>query len=246
MEEDIAGLTLQDDEDDAWLVDSGASEPVAGFDFYLVGCFLTAIVVRFEARRTIVANLWHLIEGIFISNLGEKRFLFWSYVEVDITRVIQGSPWTFSNHLLVFHRLEKGEDPLQVSLYYVDFWVQVHDLPIGFYNEQLARQFRNFLRTFLDYDSKALVFGLQKCLRAGYERLTLFCFLYGKLGHGESFYLIRLTFGAKKVLMRWDVSLRATPHRLRPKPVFGFVMCMLWEFSYLGACNTPNPYPSSE
>ncbi|MBA0793096.1 hypothetical protein Gohar_017528, partial [Gossypium harknessii] len=166
MEEDIAGLTLQDDEDDAWLVDSGASEPVAGFDFYLVGCFLTAIVVRFEARRTTMANLWHLIEGIFISDLGEKRFLFWSYVEVDIARVIQGSPWTFSNHLLVFHRLEKGEDPLQVSLYYVDFWVQVHDLPVGFYNEQLARQFRNFLGTFLDYDSKALFFGLQKCLRA--------------------------------------------------------------------------------
>ncbi|MBA0849139.1 hypothetical protein Goshw_012043 [Gossypium schwendimanii] len=116
MEEDIAGLTLQDDEDDTWLVDSGASEPVARFDFYL---------------------------GISISDLGEKRFLFWSYVEVDIARVIQGSPWTFSNHLLVFHRLEKGEDPLQVLLYYVDFWVQVHDLPVGFYNEQLARRGSN-------------------------------------------------------------------------------------------------------
>ncbi|KAK5842266.1 hypothetical protein PVK06_004602 [Gossypium arboreum] len=138
MEEDIAGLTLQDDEDDAWLVDFGASKPVAGFDFCL---------------------------GISISDLGEKCFLFRSYVEVDVARVIQGSPWTFNNHLLVFHQLEKGEDPLQVLLYYVDFWVQVHDLPLGFYNKQLAGQFRNFIGTFLDYDSKALVFGLQKCLR---------------------------------------------------------------------------------
>ncbi|MBA0551020.1 hypothetical protein Golob_021924 [Gossypium lobatum] len=210
MEEDIAGLTLQDDEDDAWLVDSGASEPVARFDFYL---------------------------GISISNLGEKRFLFWSYVEVDIARVIQGSPWTFSNHLLVFHRLEKGEDPIQVSLYYVDFWVQVHDLPVGFYKEQLARQFRNFLGTFLDYDSKALVFV---------RTIDTFLLSLWKLGHGESFYPIQLTLGAEEVLMRWDVSLRAMPHRLRSRPVFGFVMCMLWEFSYLGAYNTPNPYPSLE
>ncbi|KAH1122395.1 hypothetical protein J1N35_005555 [Gossypium stocksii] len=75
MKEDIASLTLQDDE---WLVDFGASESIAGFHFCLV---------------------------------------------------------------------------------------QVYDVPVGFYNEQLARQFRNFLGTFLDYDSKALVFSLQKCLR---------------------------------------------------------------------------------
>ncbi|PPS16181.1 hypothetical protein GOBAR_AA04400 [Gossypium barbadense] len=177
MEEDIAGLTLQDDEDVAWLVDFGASKPVAGFDFCLVGCFLMATVVHL--RR------------------------------MDVARVIQGSPWTFNNHLLVFHQLEKGEDPLQVLLYYVDFWVQVHDLPLGFYNKQLAGQFRNFIGTFLDYDSKSLVFGLQKCLR--YERLSLFCLFYGKLGHGESFCPTRLALGAKEVPMGWDVSLRAMP-----------------------------------
>ncbi|MBA0798022.1 hypothetical protein Gohar_008659 [Gossypium harknessii] len=144
MEEDIVGLTLQDDEDEALI--------------------LMASVVCFNAMRTIMANLWNLIWGICISDLGEKRFLFRFYIEMDIVLVIQGNLWTFINHLLVFHRLEKGEDPLQVSLHFVDFWVQVHDILVGFYNEQLARQFETFLGKFLDYDSKALAFGLKKIL----------------------------------------------------------------------------------
>ncbi|MBA0637136.1 hypothetical protein Godav_000010 [Gossypium davidsonii] len=104
----------------------------------------------------------------------------------------------------MFHRLEKGEDPLQVSLCFVNFWVQVHHIPVGFYNEQLARQFETFLGKFLDYDSKALAFGLKKILwvrvrmdvriplsphqyfytHFQYKRLTLFCFICGKLDHG--------------------------------------------------------------
>ncbi|KAH1096986.1 hypothetical protein J1N35_013907, partial [Gossypium stocksii] len=146
-----------------------------------------------------MANLWNLIRGISISDLGKRRFLFHFYIEMDIVQVIQGNPWTFINHLLMFHRLEKGEDHLKVSLCFVDFWVQVHDIPVVFYNEQLARQFETFLDIFLDYDSKALAFGLKKILwhkkrtalflhqyfyaRFQYKRLTLFCFICGKLGY---------------------------------------------------------------
>ncbi|MBA0816541.1 hypothetical protein Gohar_001192, partial [Gossypium harknessii] len=39
------------------------------------------------------------------------------------------------NHLLVFHRLLPGEDHLQGPLCFVDFWVQVHHVPLGYYSE---------------------------------------------------------------------------------------------------------------
>ncbi|KAH1098557.1 hypothetical protein J1N35_015478 [Gossypium stocksii] len=52
-----------------------------------------------------MANIWHPLEGVQISDLGEKRFLFKFFNEVDIHRVITGAPWTFNNHLLIIHRI---------------------------------------------------------------------------------------------------------------------------------------------
>ncbi|KAH1121930.1 hypothetical protein J1N35_005090 [Gossypium stocksii] len=54
--------------------------------------------------------------GIQISNLGDKWFLFRFFYCIDIDRVVNRAPWTFNNHLLVFHRLQVNEDPLLVLL----------------------------------------------------------------------------------------------------------------------------------
>lgn len=45
-------------------------------DFYLVGCFLTANIIRFPAMKSTMANLWHPIRGVQICDMEEKRYLF--------------------------------------------------------------------------------------------------------------------------------------------------------------------------
>ncbi|KAK5813188.1 hypothetical protein PVK06_028636 [Gossypium arboreum] len=60
-----------------------------------------------------MANIWHPLGGVMISNLREKQFIFNFYHELDIGRVENGAPWTFNTHLLVFHCLKKNEEPLQ-------------------------------------------------------------------------------------------------------------------------------------
>lgn len=99
----------------------------------LVGYFLTATTVNFQSMKTILANLWHPLGGVTITDIGDKWFLFQFYCEADLSRIIKGAPWTFNNHLLVFEQLQSGVDPLEVLLIKAMFWVQIHNLPAGIF-----------------------------------------------------------------------------------------------------------------
>ncbi|KAE8733225.1 SYP124 protein [Hibiscus syriacus] len=63
----------------------------------------------------------------------------------------------------IFKKAE--EDPMAVALDMVDFWVFVNDMPVGLISEQVARQFGNFLRAFVEYDSSVVLLGYRGSIR---------------------------------------------------------------------------------
>ncbi|MBA0783091.1 hypothetical protein Gotri_000862 [Gossypium trilobum] len=99
----------------------------------------------------------------------------------------------------------------------------------------------SFLGTFLEYDTIMPTRGVQRFTRIKvrldvslplkrrkkimvgkdrvfyaciqYEKLSLFCFMCGKLGHGESFCPIRVWIDPSKIIFGWDISLRAVVNR---------------------------------
>ncbi|MBA0784670.1 hypothetical protein Gotri_025917, partial [Gossypium trilobum] len=152
MEADLAGLTLEEEEDEILQIQTEEGTNGDGEFLQLVECFLTASIVHFPAMRSTMANLWHPVRGIQITDLGEKRYLFQFFHLMDLERVIKCSPWTFNNHLLILHKLRRGENPLQIPLIYSPLWVQVHDVPISFVSENLATQLGNFIGEFMEYD----------------------------------------------------------------------------------------------
>ncbi|KAG8490654.1 hypothetical protein CXB51_013877 [Gossypium anomalum] len=160
MEEGIANLRLIDEEEEEFNEESTMVE--RSYQFCLVGRCLTDSVVHFLSLRNTMTDLWHPIGGICISDLGEKRYLFQFFHEVDLQRVISGTPWFFNNHLLILQIVRNGEDPLSILLNFTEFWVQIHDLPYGLMSESMAKQFGEFLGQFIEYDYTIPSTGFRK------------------------------------------------------------------------------------
>ncbi|PPD89816.1 hypothetical protein GOBAR_DD13234 [Gossypium barbadense] len=76
------------------------------------------------------------------------------FYKVDLKGMIDGGPWMFNNLLMIYSRLSKGDDPLQA-----------HDLLIDFLSESMAKQFENFLGTFVYYDPKSIMQGIKGFMR---------------------------------------------------------------------------------
>ncbi|MBA0678140.1 hypothetical protein Goari_019502, partial [Gossypium aridum] len=138
MEDELANLRLVDDEEEAIQEDVVVVESFS--QFCLVGRCLTDSVVHFPSLRNTMANLWHPIGGICITDIGENRYLFQFFHKVDIARVLAGTPWFFNNHLLILKRILYGDNLTVMELNFTEFWVQVHELPPGLMSESMAMQ----------------------------------------------------------------------------------------------------------
>ncbi|XP_057793135.1 uncharacterized protein At4g02000-like [Salvia miltiorrhiza] len=241
MEDHMAGLNLANEDDELLLDDAITGDSSIAVELCLVGKFLTDQPINFNLMRSRLASIWRPGKGVFMKDIGQGRFIFQFFHEIDLQRVADGGPWAFGNFPLMLHRLKRGEFPLTVPLETLPFWIQVHDLPAGYLTEGVGRLLGNFIGNFLEYDSTNAsgVWRQYMRIRVGiriseplkrfkrikqkdgssfvvnfrYERLNIFCFLCGRLGHSESFCELMFNPISKNVEREWGVWLKAADRR---------------------------------
>ncbi|KAM6599952.1 hypothetical protein CsatA_019561 [Cannabis sativa] len=216
VEERYACIDIEGEEEGVE-IDALDSEDGVIFDdrFCLVGRFLNARSVDFDAMRHTLAGLWKPGKGLFVKELGPNLYLFQFYHEIDIKRVINGSPWTFNRLLFLFGRVPQGGDPKSVPLNRLDMWVQIHGLTSAFMTERVVKEaakvigefvesdpknsnglWRDFLRVRVRVNIDQPIKRRMKLKKVGgdwfwvpfkYEFLPSFCYICGIIGHTENF-----------------------------------------------------------
>lgn len=216
-------------------------------DLCLVGRFLTEQLFNFNIMKTRMAAIWKPNKGVLFKNIGNDRFLIQFFHKLDIAKVLDGGPWSFDNHPMIVHKLRLGDVPHRVPLNTLPFWVQIYNIPHGLFTERVGKSLGNFIGTFLAYDDSNLgaawlpymrikvEINVNQPLRRWkkikvkdgnsikvdfkYERLQIFCFICGKLGHSERFCDVPYSNPDSVIDKGWGAFLKA-PNR-RNQPVLG-------------------------
>ncbi|MBA0838653.1 hypothetical protein Goarm_004453 [Gossypium armourianum] len=66
MEDELVGLTLNEEEDAILQVQLEPNTERGEEIFRLVGCFLAASIIHFPAMKNTMTNLWHPVKGVHI------------------------------------------------------------------------------------------------------------------------------------------------------------------------------------
>lgn len=79
--------------------------------------------------------------------------------------MLNGGPWYFDNAMMFMESIPLGVEPLKVSLWYLNIWIQIHELPTGYMLEIVGKQLGNFFGEFLEYDPKNNSSIWRECMR---------------------------------------------------------------------------------
>jgi 14-3-3 protein epsilon len=216
--------------------DDNIQNEAVNLNLCLIGRFLTEKSIRTNIMKEHLANLWMPQRQVTIKKVAPSLFLFQFYHRIDKDRVVSGGPWSFENHMLVVNDIKPGDVYSQIPLNHMSIWVQVHQLPAGFMTRRVGEQLGNYLGGFLEYDNNNNTGFWRRYMRIRvrldvrsplkkeekvkgqggewstvsfrYERLGIFCYLCGVIGHSH-----RLC--PKLFIMEVDDGVRGWGQKLR-------------------------------
>lgn len=108
--------------------------------FILAVKFLTKQALNFEAIANTFQPLWRSRNGFKIENLGNHIALFIFYDKIEIDKILASEPWSFYKHLMVLQCYDQDMPIRTMKFNVVNFWVQVHDIPICFRTKPVVEE----------------------------------------------------------------------------------------------------------
>jgi hypothetical protein len=238
----LENLSIHDEEEEGFTFDiEEEGDEQVDLKWCLVGRFLCNRPMHFKSMKIRMADLWRPVKGVTIKETKEGLLLFSFAHPLDMEAVLNGGPWTFDNNMLIVDRVQIGMQIENIPLFHADFWVQIHNLPAGFMQEKVGIRLGNYIGTFMEYDKNnntsfwrqymrvRVKIDVRQPLKKGqrvrdkdgawcmvnfkYEKLGVFCFVCGIMGHAENKCEVRFAMENDDGRREWSGDLRADQRR---------------------------------
>lgn len=190
-----------------------AANPTVAHDLSLIGRVIIDRELPFNAIRANVLRLIHPLKGATLKSLGPNKFVMTFNHALDRKKTLGGCPWVLEKHALLFEPIDPSVKPEDQQVTCMLIVARILQISLANRSESIARMLGNKLGGFIEvpkdtanyYSSylrikvgvdvmKPLMRGLyfqgvegkKQWLQVQYERLPVFCFICGILGHGEA------------------------------------------------------------
>nr|XP_023884141.1 uncharacterized protein LOC111996419 [Quercus suber]POE70813.1 uncharacterized protein CFP56_45449 [Quercus suber] len=210
----LSSLKLtKEEEEDIFIDSSKSSEILEECLLSLFGRLLSDRHQNLRTLKNILKVAWKMGSDLRIVEVGNNILQFKFGSRCQSEWVEKNGPWNFENNLLLLCRWRKGMTAKNISFSHSPFWVQIWGLPFENMNDENGRDIGSKIRRVLEVDKRAVLADqakflrvrvevqIDKPLRRGgyvknaeggrfwvdfrYERLPMFCYKCGILGHDE-------------------------------------------------------------
>ncbi|GAU10377.1 hypothetical protein TSUD_382990 [Trifolium subterraneum] len=233
-------LNLEEEEELNFVVEEDTDEQ-HDLNLCLVGRFVHDRPIRFNSMKACLADVWRPVKGMTVKEATQGLYLFKFFHPLDVEEVLKAGPWTFDNFTLIIDRLKIGAPLQDIPLFHVNFWVQIHDVPIGMMLETVGKGLANYIGEFVEYDKNNNTSFWRKYMRVKvrvdvrsplkiekkiklnggkggvvkfkYEKLGLFCFVCGRLGHAENKCEVKYAMERDDGRRSWSNEIKAEVRR---------------------------------
>lgn len=97
---------------------------------------------------------WRLKNTVEIQDLNKNLFLFKFVSRRDAENILHSGPWSFDRNLLILDTISGEEQPSELDLHTVQFWVRIYDLPLKLRSDLMARKLGDLVGKFLEVDQR--------------------------------------------------------------------------------------------
>ncbi|KAL8509319.1 hypothetical protein ACS0TY_016501 [Phlomoides rotata] len=213
MDRLLEELHLSGDEEEELAAGDEVNVQTGDLNLTVVGRILTVQTLNFNIVKSRMTSIWNPRQGVQFRDIGEGRFLIQFSHKLDFKRFVD-------------------ELPQEVPLNKIPFWVQIYDLPVGYFTEGIVCLLGNFIGHFMEYDATnigavivelnvdnplkkiKLSDGLSRIATFRYERLNTFCFICGRLRHTESYCEVLFNAEGEDIPRSWGPNLNTLEHRV--------------------------------
>ncbi|GAU49881.1 hypothetical protein TSUD_408200 [Trifolium subterraneum] len=141
-------LNLDEEEELNFVVGEDTDEQ-HDLNLCLVGRFVHDRPIRFYSMKACLADVWRPVKGMTVKEATQGLYLFKFFHPLDVEEVLKAGPWTFDNFTLIIDKFKIGVALQDIPLFHVNFWVQIHDVPIDMMLETVGKGLVNYIGEFV-------------------------------------------------------------------------------------------------